>query len=192
VEEPDIMGEIILDHQFLEAPAQIETLEMTLRVDREGKVSGLAKVAGATGQVKEMQLASKSQEAFFVKRSTLAGDMKLAATLFVETLPKPAVFEVAPKQVAAAEARGGKVKLRIEGIGFGPDSRLELVREGVTGIAARPVRASALQLERKEKGPEGAILHGEVGLGANAAGSYSVRVTTGGQSVLLRKAVRVN
>jgi hypothetical protein len=188
VEEPDVMGEIVLDHAPLERANAIDTLELALRVSADGVISGVARSTVA-GQVKETKLEAKAQEPreFFEKRSKIAGFVRLAATLFVETLPRATVFKVAPAEVRAADARG-KVQFRIEGIGFGPDTRAEIVPEGGGG---QPIRAEALQLVRQPGGPEGAILLADFGLRESRAQSYALRITSGGFSTVRRRAVRV-
>jgi hypothetical protein len=188
VEEPDIMGEIVLDHAPLEGAGRIDNLEMTLRVAADGLISGVAR-STIGGQVKETKLAPKAQEPrdFFEKRERIAGFVRLAATVFVETLPRAAVFKVAPAEIPVADARG-KVHFRIEGIGFGPDTRAEIVPEGASG---QPIRAEALQLERQAGGPEGAILLADFGMRESRARSYALRITTGGFRTVVPRAVRV-
>lgn len=190
VEEPDIMGEIVLDHAPLTEGARTDTLEMTLRVGPQGEISGFSRI-GAAGQTREVKLATQSREPFFERRSRLPGDMRLAATLYVETLPMPTVFKVEPQQFAMKElAASQNLSVRIEGIGFGPDTRVEMVPEG---SREAPIPAASLKLERKHGTPDGAVLLAEFGMRDRAAraASYSLRITTGGQRAVMGKALRV-
>jgi len=188
VEEPRVKGEIVLDHAKIESFDQIESLEMVLRVGPEGQLSGLARIK-AGGQVKEVELTPKSREPreFFAARSTLPADVRLAATLFVETLPRLEVLRVYPREVAVRDLGADKVRFRIEGFGFGPDSRVEIVPEGAQG---EPVRADTIHRQKAAGMPEGTVLLADIGLPARV-GSYGLRVTTGGQSTVFEKAVRV-
>jgi hypothetical protein len=191
VEEPDVRGEIVLDHGELEPASEIETLELVLRVGRQGELSGVARISAA-GQVRQLELTPRSQEPreFFGPRSRLPADAKLAATVFIETLPKPEVQSVDPSEIGAQSVgTSERTRFRIQGIGFGPDARVEVIPEG--GGQAEPIRADAIQLERAATGPEGTVLLVEFGLLDARVRSYALRVTTGGQSSVLRNAVRV-
>jgi Fe2+ transport system protein FeoA len=189
VEEPAVRGEILLDYAKIEQPDAMDSLEMVLRVGNEGQLSGLARITSG-GQVKELALDPKTrgpQDDAFAARSHVPENMKLAATLFVETLPGLEVNHVYPKEVAVRDlSDADKVRFRIEGFGFGPDSRVEIVPEGTQGA---PIPAEAIH-RQKVAAPEGTVLLADIGLPAQV-GSYGLRVTTGGQSTVFKNAVRV-
>jgi len=192
VEEPDIMGEIILDHQPLGVDAA-DAIELTLRVERDGRIGGVARVTAA-GQTRDIELAPKGTTDFFTRRASLPMNARLAAPVYVETLPKPTVVKVTPNQLTRNDLRSGganRVNLRVEGVGFGPDTRLEIVPEGASGPAAAPIKATGLKLERKEGAAEGATLLAEVPADAIRGRSYSVRITTGGQTTTLKRGMLV-
>jgi hypothetical protein len=183
VEEPAVKGEILLDYAKIEKFDEIESLEMVLRVGSEGRLSGLARIH-AGGQVKEMALEPESQDS----RATLPANVRLAATLFIETLPGLEVNRVYPKEVAIGDlAESDKVRFRIEGFGFGPDSRVEIVPEGAPG---EPIRAAEIHRQKGTGTPEGTVLLADIGL-PSREGSYGLRVTTGGQTTVVDNAVQV-
>src|SRR6185295_2671449 len=122
VEEPRVRGEIVLDYAKIERSDEIKTLEMVLRVSPEGRVSGLDRI-DAGGQVQVVELEPRSEE-----RAVLPANLKLAATLLAETLPAVEVNRVNPREVAVRDLGvTDRVRFRIEGFGFGPDSRVEIV-----------------------------------------------------------------
>ena len=182
VEEPRVRGEMVMDYAKLEQLDAIKTLEMVLRVAPDGRVSGLARI-DAGGKVKEVELQPKSDA-----QASLPANVRLAATLFVETLPGVEVNRVYPKEVAVRDlGSADTVRFRIEGFGFGPDSRVEIIPEG---SPAEPIRAAAIHGQRVPGTPEGTVLLADIGLPARV-GSYGLRVTTGGQTTVFANAVRV-
>ncbi|MFY9821482.1 MAG: hypothetical protein WAM82_08870 [Thermoanaerobaculia bacterium] len=189
VEEPAVRGEILLDYANVAQLDKSDSLELVLRVGNEGQLSGLARISSG-GQVKEIALQPKTPEPrddAFEARSHVPENIKLAATLFVETLPGLEVNHVYPKEVAVRDlSDADKVRFRIEGFGFGPDSRVEIVPEAAPG---EPIPAEAIH-RQKVAAPEGTVLLADIGLPARV-GSYGLRVTTGGQTTVFKNAVRV-
>jgi hypothetical protein len=189
VEEPRVSGEIVLDHAAIDNYDEIETLEMTLRMGPEGELSGHARIV-AGGRVQEVELEPLDQEPqeFFGPRSKIPPDVRLAATLFIETLPGLEVVHVAPKQMMVADLAGeDTVRFRVEGFGFGPDTRVEVVPKGT---AATAIPASAILRQRQKGTPEGTVLLADVDL-PKQAGSYDLRISTGSQSQIVEDAVQV-
>jgi hypothetical protein len=186
VEEPDILGEIVLARAALPS-AQPDSVEMTLRVDAEGRTSAVAR-SFEGDRVSDLIFESLPQ-GHGRRLSPLSPSTKLSATLYVETLPKPMVSRVAPSELVADEIRRtDKVRLRIEGMGFGADTRVEMVPETAHGTA---IAADALELQRETGGPEGTVLFADIGLRGAPADTYSLRLISGGQTTILRKAVRI-
>jgi hypothetical protein len=188
VEEPDVLGEIVLDHAPLQSVADANTIELSLRVGPQGELAGGARVVtGGLGadQVQEFKLAPRDQEPreFYSRRMRLSPDTRLSATIYIETLPKPTIFRSTPNAARA----GGRVDIRVEGIGFGPDTRAELVPQSGRATA---IKATTTELERQSGAPEGAVLL--TGFDNVAAGTYSIRVTTGGQIASIRNALKVS
>jgi hypothetical protein len=189
VEEPEVRGEIVLDYAELQQFAEIDTLEMLLRVGGEGQLSGIARIA-ARGEVREIELKPRKLEPreFYESRSNLPANARLAATLFVETIPRPQVQRVEPREVAVRDLGSEeKVRFRIEGFGFGPDTRVEILPHGTR---EEPISAVAIQRQRALRSPEGTVLLADIRLPVRAE-NYSLRVSTGGQRVVLKNALRV-
>jgi hypothetical protein len=160
---------------------------MSLRIAADGLITGVARIAEG-GQTRELTLAPKAQEprAFFEPRSRLPADTTLSATVYAETLPRATVFNVEPREVRQANA--DRVQFRIQGVGFGPDAKVEIIGGGRGG---RPIAAQGLSLERQAGGPEGSTLLADMTLRGAPAATYALRVTTGGQIAVFRNAVRV-
>jgi hypothetical protein len=188
VEEPKVSGEIVLDHAGIDNYDEIETLELTLRMGPEGELSGHARIT-AGGQVQELELDPIDQEPreFFEPRSKVPPDVRLAATLFIETLPGLEVVHVNPKEMTVGDlAREEKVRFRVEGFGFGPDTRIEVVPKG----AQAAIPAEAIHRQRLGGIPEGTVLLADISLPRHAA-SYDLRISTGNQTQVIENAVQV-
>jgi hypothetical protein len=186
VEEPDVLGEIVLAHADLPS-TEADSVEMSLRADAEGRLTAFARFA-EDGHSKEMRFEPTTRLPGR-QLSRLSRNTKLSATLYVETLPRPAVFKVEPNRLSSGERRSaGTVRFRIEGMGFGADTRVEIVPENAAGGA---LVADGLELQRKAGGPEGTVLFADVALRTAHPDTYSLRLTSGGQTTVVHKAVQL-
>ncbi|MBV8855423.1 MAG: hypothetical protein JOZ02_00545 [Acidobacteria bacterium] len=169
--------ETLLDQVDLTRMQGISDVRLTFMVDAQGRMSGLAEVTSRSG-VQRFKLNGRGPQAVLDPSYD-----KYAASIFVEILPKPRIAQVTPNQMArgALLRRGGTFTVQVNGVGFGPDTRVELIPEGRGAV---PVVASSVRIA-----PHNGSLEATFRTTGAPAQSYSVRVTTAGQTAVLEKAL---
>ncbi|MBV8855426.1 MAG: hypothetical protein JOZ02_00560 [Acidobacteria bacterium] len=172
--------EVLLDRVDISRMANLQEVELTLKIDARGQFSGLTKIRGGG---KEQEFALRADDPW----ARISPDNpNLSANVFVEALPKPRIFALYPQSLPLEKLRQlkGAVPLRIVGTGFAPDTEVEVVPPG--GGPAAPIQASEVKLLTANT-----YLSAKVTLPEAGAGDYSVRVTTGEQSTLRRNIIHV-
>jgi len=169
--------EIILDQVDLTRLRGISDVRLTFMVNAEGRMSGLAEVTSSSG-VRRFKLNGAGPQAILDPTYD-----KYAASIFVEILPKPRIAQVTPKEITrkALLLQRGAVTLQITGVGFGPDTRVELIP---AGQGAAPVVADRVRIA-----PHNGSLEATFQMRGTPANSYSVRLTTAGQTTLAENAL---
>jgi hypothetical protein len=169
--------EVVLDKVDLTALQDISDVRLSFMVNAQGQMSGLAEVHSRSG-VRQFKLKGDRAQYFL----NPAYD-KYAASIFVEILPKPRIVQVTPNQLARTTlARTDRAfSLQIAGVGFGQDTRVELIPSDQKGvnIVADNVRIA----------PHNGLLEATFRMKAAPASSYSVRLTTAGQTALMKDAL---
>ncbi|HEU4388208.1 MAG TPA: hypothetical protein VFV34_10445 [Blastocatellia bacterium] len=170
--------EVILDKVDTSKFTSPEWVEITFRADADGNISGAVKIK-SEGQVFD-----------FTLRSPNAGDRvapmqqnNVTANIFIETLPRPRVFALHPQNVTAKTLKDAKgvLPITVYGVGFAGDAQVELFPDDEKAQAA--VKASGVRLLYPNS-----MLGGKVVLPDLEPKSYSVRITSGGETTV-RKGV---
>jgi hypothetical protein len=191
-EWPEVQGEITLDSADLGDFTTIGQIDLTLRVGELGRYSGVGNVRRADGTEKSFTLTpneNKEPREFFAKRSRIDQSLTdVSVILYVEALPKPQIFVVSPSEIdmTTLTESSGSVSFRVHGTGFGVDTKVEVyagrdpsvtplkvvamkqVRDGLLEVTAELAKTN---LTRKQ--------------------TFTVRVTSGGQSVSREAALQL-
>jgi hypothetical protein len=114
--------ETTFDEADLSSLTDIEEVELVLRVDAMGKASAVAKIQAASG----LHAFHLSADAPWAR---LNPQLRYSAHVFLEDLANPRIFSIYPQTINAEQLRAsqGLVMMKIFGIGFGPDSRLQIL-----------------------------------------------------------------
>lgn len=172
--------EVILDKVDTSKFPNPEWVEMTFRLDAEGKISGLARIKN-DGQVLEFKLSPTGGDRVNPEQQT-----NLAANIFIETLPKPRIFAVHPQNITAEKLREAKglIPITVYGVGFTSDAQIEILPDDAA--AQEPVKASGARLVFPNS-----ILNAKVALKNFEPKDYTVRITTGGETISRKSVLRV-
>jgi hypothetical protein len=172
--------EITLDRADISGLANVQEIELVLKVDAQGRFSGLARIR-SDGKEREISLSHSDPVA-----RINPDNANLTANLFIEDLPKPRVFSVYPESLPVAKLRemAGTIPLRVVGTGFAPDTVVEIVPSGEG--KENPVAATDIRLLQSNS-----YLSARVRLPELGAKDYSLRITTGAQTTFRRNVIHV-
>lgn len=183
-EEPQVSGDIVLDAQEMPALAAADAVEMTLNVSAAGELaaSGVVQKGSSTQQF-ALRPKEQSPASFFAPRSKLnVAAANLIPVLYFQTLPTVDVFSVdASKPSGKFANTAGATTLVLHGVGFGLDSKLEVVPKGAASLPVRNLRI----------GRDCLTLSGEVMLPRDRT-TYSIRVTSAGHVVTILRSLSAN
>ena len=156
----------------------IRSGQITLRVTG-GQLTGTVNLVGRDGKQQGYKLAGNRTA------GTLDMHREYAASIFVETLPRPGVKQVNVAKFTLSELRRTKAAtpIQIDGLGFGPDVQLEVYPDGQEARKAR-IRQIVVS-------PGNTRIEAKASLADAPARSYTVRITSGGQTTTLAGAIRV-
>ena len=172
--------EVVLDRVDISRLAGLQEVELILKIDAQGQISGLTKIRSG-GKEQEFALTPHDPWA-----RISPDNPNLSANVFVEDLPKPRIFAIYPQSLPVEKLRElkGTLPLRIVGTGFAPDSEVELIPSGDEG--GSPIQASDVRLLTAN-----IFLSARITLPEVAAKEYSLRITTGDQTTLRRNVIHV-
>jgi hypothetical protein len=172
--------EVILDKLDTSKFPNPEWVEMIFKVDAEGKIAGQARIKNE-GQVFEFKLSPTGGDRIIPEQQA-----NLAANIFIETLPKPRIFAVHPQNITAEKLREAKgvIPITVYGVGFTSDAQIEILPDD--GAAQEPVKASGARLVFPNS-----ILNAKVAFKNFEPKDYTVRITTGGETISRKSVLRV-
>jgi hypothetical protein len=156
----------------------LDEVELLFSVDAMARATGVIKIraGGAT-------------EVFHLKADApwarLNPQGRYSAHVFVEDLAQPRIFSVFPENVSAEEMRtgAGNLRMKVFGIGFGEDARLELVPEG--GGESVWARDEDIKVLMFNMGIETRVVL------PTEPGAYTVRLHTAGTTATRQRGLRV-
>jgi len=186
-EEPEIREHIVLDNVAARGINTADSVTMTVRIGEDGAISGVGRVVGGQ-QPGEFTLTPKIDQefaAFYRARQRLdPKGTKYTAMLYAENLPRVRVFAVDAPVVGAdaIRAAGATVPITLHGVGFGLDSKVEIVPVG----GGQPARVSNIQV-----GNLALLMTADVAFPEPHARSYQVRVTSAGQVATMPLTIRL-
>jgi hypothetical protein len=185
-EQPQVPGDIILNRQIIQNLDTAPSVQMSVTVNAGGDMALSAHV-GAAGPTALGSLSIVPQEiqpvAFYGPRMKVnfAQSPRVSAVIFAKTMPKAKIFMVEPQTISKGKA-GEAQPMMIHGMGFGMDTKLEIVPASGSGA---PARISGLRVGR-----DNMALQAQVSFPPSPADSYTVRVATGGQVASSAAALR--
>lgn len=186
-EQPQVPGDIILNRQTIATAAP--AVEMSVSVNAGGAMALSARVAEAgralaAARTLSLQPRELQPAAFYNSRMKVdfAQTKGLSAVVFAKVMPKARILMVDPQVVSKANA-SAPLQLMIHGVGFGMDSKVELIPAAGGGQAAK--------ITGVQVGRDNMALRGQVTFPTGGASAYSVRVTTGGQVVSSSSVLRI-
>jgi hypothetical protein len=157
----------------------LDEVEMIFGVDAAGRASGVVKVrSGGSGEA--FHLIADAPWA------RLDLNARYSAHVFVEDLARARIFSVYPENVTAEQLKssGGTLRVKVFGIGFGEDARLEVTREDDGASAwSRPEDGKVLMFNMG--------LETKIALPRLEPGSYTVRIHTAGATASVGRGLRV-
>jgi hypothetical protein len=177
-EEPQYSGDIVLASKIMPELANADIVELKLRVNANGEYAAVGTISSGTKvfpfALNPNQL---SPDSFVASRSKLDPTARFVPVIYAQTLPSIAVFSISRAGGSSSVMSDPQtIPLVIHGQGFGLDSTLELIPEG----DGMPAIATELSIGR-----DCLTLKAKVKLPVKPAKSYTVRVTSGGNTVTL-------
>jgi len=155
----------------------IRSGQITLRITG-GQLTGSVILAGGDGRQQIFKLGGGTAGRLDMRR-------EYAASIFVEALPMPGIEQVNVAKLTLKELRRMRkaAPVQVNGVGFGPDAQLEVYPDGQE---ARKVRISRLTVAPGNTRIEAMAL-----LADAPAKSYTIKITSGGQTTTSPGAIRV-
>ena len=170
--------EVQLAKEDLSRFQAIQQVQLTMRVDAQGKMSATARVVNNGKTLAPFQLKATGPQ------SQLDIARKYAAGIYVEGLPKPVIGKITPHQVLLGSLNGERaIDVEVFGVGFGPDAKVELIQENGTDTAARVSDVSV--------DPHNTEIKAKVSFVKTGPAVYSLKLTTQSQTAYLKNAIRL-